>query len=150
MSLYFEEMNVGDAWVSDRRTITETDIVMFGSLTGDQHPMHFDEEFCKKNSPFKTRIAHGLLGMTYALGLLSRQDVMTTTGVAFLGYNSWKFLGPIKVGDTIKGRLSVVDKKDSGKGPGGVATFKMEVINQDDAVVQVGEYAVMVLRKPAS
>ena len=59
-SLYYEELKEGDEFVSPARTVTETDVVLFASLTGDTHPMHTNEEFAKK-TPFGTRIAHGLL-----------------------------------------------------------------------------------------
>jgi len=147
VSLYFEDMGVGMEWVSGRRTITETDVVMFGSLTGDQHPAHFDDEFCKATSPFKTRVAHGMIGLTYALGLLSQSNVMTTTALAFLGYKRWDFKGPLRIGDTIRGRLRVLDKKEARTGAG-LVTFQMSVMNQKDEEIQEGEYIVMVARKP--
>jgi len=57
---YFEEFQVGETLVSGRRTITEADVTAFAGLSGDFNPLHIDEVFAQ-STPFKGRIAHGLL-----------------------------------------------------------------------------------------
>jgi len=66
---YFEDFQVGETVVTRARTVTETDIVSFAALTGDWYPLHTDVEYAKKG-PFGERIAHGLLVLSIANGLL--------------------------------------------------------------------------------
>ena len=68
-ALFFDEFEVGQSWLSPRRTITEADIVMFAGMTGDYNPVHTDEEFAKR-TPFGTRILHGPAVFAIATGLL--------------------------------------------------------------------------------
>ena len=147
MSLYYEELNVGDEWISPGRTIGEHDLLNFAGLTGDFHQLHTDEEYCKKNSMFKTRIAHGVLGLAYGLGLLTRVDVYSTTARAFLGFTRWDFKAPIMIGDTIRARLTITGKKELKKGGVGMLTQTMAVLNQRDEIVQEGDFGMMIARK---
>ena len=71
---YFEDLNVGDRTTSAARTVTEADIVNFAGLSGDYNPIHIDETFAE-NSPFKQRIAHGLLVLSIASGLFTNTDL---------------------------------------------------------------------------
>ena len=66
--MYFEEFEVGYEMVSAARTITETDIVSFAALTGDWTQIHVNAEYAK-GTIFGQRVAHGLLGLSYAVGL---------------------------------------------------------------------------------
>ena len=107
--LYFEEFNVGDSITSAGRTITEADIVSFAALSGDWTAIHTDAEFAK-NGMFGERVAHGLLGLSIAIGAggasgLHRGDGRSPSGL------EWKFSGAIKIGDTIHVRAEVVEKK---------------------------------------
>ncbi|MBI4241201.1 MAG: acyl dehydratase, partial [Candidatus Rokubacteria bacterium] len=66
---YFEEIQVGEEYLSPGRTVTEADIVIFAGLSGDYNVLHTDAEFMK-SSIFGERIAHGLLGLGIQSGLL--------------------------------------------------------------------------------
>ncbi len=141
---YFEEIEVGEEYLSPGRTVTEADIVIFAGLSGDYNILHTDAEFMK-SSIFGERIAHGLLGVAIQSGLLTRAMRPFAT-VAFLGLR-WKFKGPIRIGDTIKVRAKVVSKKETGKPDRGIVTVERQVINQRGEVVQEGETDVMVARR---
>ncbi len=83
-------------------TISEFHINAFAGLTLDFNPLHVDEEFAKKTR-FKGRIAHGLLSLSLALGLISE-----SVGGSFLyGFDKVRFLSPIKPGDTVCSQLVV-------------------------------------------
>src|SRR6201996_2946485 len=56
---WFDQVEVGDTWRSQSRTVTETDVVNFASLTGDFNPLHVDHKYCR-TTPFGRPIAHGL------------------------------------------------------------------------------------------
>lgn len=139
--LYYEDVNEGDEWVSPSRTITETDIVNFAGLSGDFNPLHMDEEFAKKTI-FGKRIAHGLLGLAISTGLASSHPPMRT--LAFLGIKEWNFKAPIFIGDTIKVKTRVLEKRVTSKGDRGIIVWEKQIINQKGEVVQEGKTITMV------
>lgn len=141
---YFEEIEVGEEYLSPGRTVTEADIVIFAGLSGDYNVLHTDAEFMK-SSIFGERIAHGLLGLAIQSGLLTR-GMRPYATLALLGVR-WKFKGPIKIGDTIKVRAKVTAKRETGKPDRGIVTLERQVINQKGEVVQEGETDVMVARR---
>lgn len=141
---YFDEIQVGEEYVSPGRTVTETDIVLFAGLSGDYNVLHTDAEFMK-TSVFGERIAHGLLGLAIQSGLLTRGMKAYAT-LALLGVR-WKFKGPIKIGDTIRVKAKVVAKRETSKKDRGVVTLERQVVNQRGEVVQEGETDVMVERR---
>jgi 3-hydroxybutyryl-CoA dehydratase len=142
---YFEEFQVGDTVVSAGRTITETDIVNFAGLSGDYNQIHTDAEYARKGM-FGQRVAHGLLGLAVASGLATQLGFLEGTVLAFREL-AWKFSRPIFPGDTIHVKASVVSRKAMPRLGGGSITFDMHVLNQDDQVVQRGEWVVLVASK---
>jgi acyl dehydratase len=112
-------------------------------LTGDWYPLHTDVEYAKKG-PFGERIAHGLLVLSVANGLLPLYDMAI---VAFYGMDKVRFTAPTKIGDTIHVELEVVDKQDKGE-LGGVITLKESVKNQKDEAVALSTLKVFIGRKP--
>jgi len=143
---YFEDLQVGDEFVSPGRTVTEADVMMFAGLSGDYNVLHTDEEYMK-TTIFKTRIAHGLLGLAIQSGLGSRAIVPPVYTMAFLGIKEWNFKKPIYIGDTIKVKLTVQEKRESSKPGRGIVFWKREVINQHGEVVQDGVTVTMVHRR---
>lgn len=141
---YYEEFNEGDNWVTPRRTITETDVVMFTAMTGDNNPIHTDEEFAQKTI-YGGRLLHGPAGFAIATGLESRLGIKEGTAIAFLGM-TWDMRGPIKIGDTIYVKEKVTAKRLTSKGQG-IVNFHVELCNQRGEVVQAGEWKVMMIRK---
>ncbi len=139
--LYFEEFQVGDSVESVGRTITEADIVNFAALSGDWNRIHTDAEYSKQQM-FGQRIAHGLLVLSVASGLAVRLGFMEETVQAFMGLE-WDFRKPVFIGDTVRLRATVADKRPMRRLGGGVVTFKMEVLNQKDEVVQRGTWNVL-------
>src|SRR5437660_6366915 len=126
---YFDEIQVGEEYESPGRTVTEADIVIFAGLSGDYNVLHTDAEFMKQ-SIFGERIAHGLLGLAIQSGLFSRATAPYAT-LAFGGLR-WKFKAPVKIGDTIRLRAKVVEKKDLEKPDRGVVTLDRTILNQHD------------------
>ena len=142
---YFEDIQVGDEYLSPGRTITETDIVAFAGLSGDYNVLHTDAEFMK-TSIFGERIAHGLLGLSVSSGLGTRAVPEPFATMAFLGLR-WRFKGPIKIGDTIKVRMKVTAKKETSKPDRGIVTVQRVVLNQRDETVQEGDTELMIERR---
>ena len=141
-SLYFEDYNIGDAATTQGRTITETDIVNFAAFSGDWNPIHVDAEFAKAGM-FGERIAHGMLGLSIATGLAIQLGFMQETVIAFMGLE-WKFRGAIKIGDTIKVKAEIAEKKPMPRLGGGLVTFNVEVVNQRGEMCQKGTWTMLV------
>ena len=143
---YFEEFEIGDTVETGARTITETDVVLFAGLSGDYNPLHTDAEFAK-GTLFGERIAHGLLGLAVASGLASRLGFVEGTTEAFIGLE-WKFRAPIKIGDTVRMRAEVRQKKEMPRLGGGFITFDVRLLNQRDETVQKGTWTVLIKSAP--
>ena len=147
MERYYEDMDVGEEYESPARTITEADIVNFAALSGDWSPVHCDEEYCKK-TPYKTRIAHGLLGLAIAEGLKFRLPEFTNARYMASLYWNYKFTGPILIGDTVRVRVRIQSKRETKKPDRGIVVEYVSMLNQRDEVVQEGEHGLMVWRRP--
>ena len=140
----FDDIKVGEEFVSPGRTVSETDIVLFAGLSGDYNVLHTDAEHMK-SSQFGERIAHGLLGLAIQQGLAARiAPELVERPFAEL---AWKFRGPIKIGDTIHVVARVTDKRDAERPGWGIVTIERRVLNQHGEVVQEGETEHMVERR---
>jgi len=146
--LYFEEMEVGSSVVSPGRTVTEADIVAFCGISGDYNELHSNAEFAKQTL-FGQRIAHGLLGLAMASGLASRLGLMEGTAQAFMGLE-WKFKQAILIGDTVRVRVRVKKKREIKRLDGGLVFVDVAVVNQEDQVVQEGQWTVLIKSQPAT
>lgn len=139
--LLFNDLAVGDEWESPRRTVTETDVVLFATLTGDFNPLHVDHSTAK-NGPFGRPVAHGLLGLALATGLISQSPRIDT--LAFLGILEWKFHRPIVFGDTIHVVSTVESLQTQARGRRGTVTWHRRILNQDSQIVQDGRTQTLV------
>lgn len=143
---YFEDYQIGQTMTTRGRTITETDIVQFGTLTGDFNPMHFDAEYMKMHQ-IGQRIAHGMLTVSYAIGQAYQLGFLEKTVLAFREL-SMKFSVPVFIGDTIHVVIEVADLKEAARLGGGLVTFAVKVVNQAGKTVQKGEWVVLISARP--
>ncbi len=137
---FFEEYGIGENRVTKGRTITETDIVIHAGQSGDFFPHHMDEAWCN-TQPFKHRIAHGTLIFTVAVGLTA--DVVIETAMTY-GYERLRFIKPVYIGDTIKVKITITEKKEHKKPGYGLVTELVETFNQHGDVVMVCEHILLV------
>lgn len=140
MGLMYEEFSPDQTWTTQARTVTEADVATFCGVSGDYNPLHSDEEYCR-GTPFGTRIAHGPLGMSMAIGLMSQLNLINGTAMGLLNLN-WDFKGPVKIGDTVHARVRPSALRPT-KAGNGIVTLHFEVINQHGAVVQDGTATLM-------
>ena len=139
---YLEDIEAGQAWETARRTVTEADIVNFCGISGDFNALHTDERFIREETPFRERIAHGLLVLSMASGLKSDADDWHV--IAYLEEQR-RFVAPVYAGDTISARWRVEAVRRSRSRPGtGIVSLEVEVVNQDDTVVQTGTDVLLV------
>lgn len=130
MARYFDDLEVGDSFITKGRTITEADLVNFAALTWDTYPLHVDADWAA-NTMFGERIAHGMLVLSYAAGLVPMQPGPI---VAFYGMEKVRFFAPTKIGDTIRVNVELTDKEERDENVG-LATFHNTIINQREETV---------------
>ncbi|WP_414439710.1 MaoC/PaaZ C-terminal domain-containing protein [Burkholderia sp. 22PA0106] len=145
----FDDLYVGMTFRSPGRTITDADLVGFAGLTGDFSELHTSDVYAK-HSQFGRRVAHGMLGLAYAHGLMwARTGELRDTAIAFLGINDWKFAAPLFVGDTMFVNYTIRELRDSKSKPTqAIALFDVEVVNQSGEVVQRGTKALLCSKAP--
>ena len=145
---HFEDMQIGETLITHRRTITETDIVNFGCLSGDHFYAHFDE-IAAKDSFFGKRIAHGYLIISVAAGMFVEPSFGPV--IANYGLENLRFMEPVAAGDTIQVKLTVKQKvKKVPRGdeqPNGVVVWAIEVTNQHQQLVAVYDILTLVARR---
>jgi 3-hydroxybutyryl-CoA dehydratase len=126
----FDELAVGERFATRGRTIGEADITGFATLTGDTHPQHTDAEWAA-GSRFGERIAHGLLVLSYAAGLMQFEPERV---VALRRVGDAVFKQPVKIGDTIHVEGEVTSKAELDTEHGLVET-RWRVMNQRGKLV---------------
>jgi acyl dehydratase len=133
--LWFEEFTVGQVFDHPlRRTVTETDNLLFSALTHNPASLHLDAEYMKT-----TEYGRILVNSCFTLGLMvgiSVNDTTQGTAVANLGWDEVRFPAPIFVGDTLRIETEVLDLRPSQSRPGqGIVTFAHRAYNQDGTLV---------------
>ncbi|MDX6666249.1 MAG: 3-hydroxybutyryl-CoA dehydratase [Solirubrobacteraceae bacterium] len=126
----YEQLAVGHEFVSRGRTVTESDVVAFAALTGDWHPQHADAEWAA-SSAFGERIAHGMLIVSFAVGLVPFDPDRV---VALRRISDATFKRPVRFGDTLHVAGSVADLRELDDETG-LVTWSWKVLNQDGKLV---------------
>ena len=145
---YWDDAQEGDSCVNPVYDVTEERINAYAVLTGDYTPVHIDEDYAK-TTPFGTRVAHGLLGLSIADGLKTQSEYRFVPGMS-LGW-TWDFLLPIKINDQLRVTFRVTGLRTSKSRPGwGIVIFPSELINQHGQVVHKGEHRLMIPRRPGT
>ena len=148
-SWYFEDFEPGQSFMSQGRTILDGDIAGFGAWSWDTNPIHTDADLMT-SSRFGQRIAHGILGISVAMGLASRLGVFESCSVALLSIEDWKFRAPVIVGDTLRCRVEILSARLTSTRESGVLDRRFTLLNQRDDVVQVGRIGLLVSTRPRS
>jgi acyl dehydratase len=132
---FFEEWTIGDRMEHEiRRTVTETDNLLFTTMTHNPQPLHLDAEFARE-SEFGQILVNGTFTFALMVGL-SVGDTTLGTLVANLGYDKLVMPKPVFIGDTMRATSEVAELKESKSRPNaGIVTFGHELINQRGEVV---------------
>jgi len=139
---YFEDVPVGDAVRTPGRTVTEADVVTFSGITGDYEALDRT-----RGEPGAPAIVPDDLIVMLTSGLGFRVPGPQPRILAFMVLE-WRFLLPVRVGDTVHCRIRITAKR--GLKEGGVVVEKREIINQRGEVVQEGEYKLLIERRPGA
>ena len=135
--LYFDDFKVGDRFRSPGRTLGDAHFLLFSGLTGDNHPLHYDEEYARQTR-FGARVAHGLLVMAMsALGGSPMSPRLEASMVAFLEQGS-RFLKPVVLNDTVHAEFEVAALER--KGDRGILRLRIAMVNQRNEAVLEGHH----------
>jgi acyl dehydratase len=148
--LYYEEFSVGQRFEHlVRRTVTETDNLLFCALTMNPAAIHLDAEYAK-GTPFGERIVNSV----FTLGLLTGLSVYDTTFGTTLGNLGWeevRFPRPVLIGDTLRAATAVVSKRESqSRQDSGIVVFEHRAFNQRDEEVASCRRSALMLKRPAA
>jgi acyl dehydratase len=148
--LYFEEFSVGQRFEHlVRRTVTETDNLLFSALTMNPAALHLDAEYAK-STPFGERLVNSV----FTLGLLTGLSVYDTTYGTTLGNLGWeevRFPKPVLIGDTLRAETTVFSKRESGSRPdSGIVVFEHRAFNQRNEEVVSCRRSALMMKRPAA
>jgi len=130
LSAPFERLTRGERFTTRGRTVTEADVVAFAAQTGDFHPQHVDAAW-SASSAFGERIAHGMLVLSYAVGLVGFDPDKV---LALRRVSDAVFKRPVKLGDSIHVEGSVLELREV-SGEAGLVTLGMRILNQHGQTV---------------
>ncbi|MFZ5705334.1 MAG: MaoC family dehydratase [Pseudomonadota bacterium] len=147
---WFDEWTVGDRLAHEiRRTVTETDNLLFSTMTHNPQPLHIDAEAARQ-SEFGQILVNGTFTFALMVGL-SVGDTTLGTLVANLGYDKLVMPKPVFIGDTMRAETEIVELRPSRSRPdAGIVTFRHRLLNQRDEVVCECLRSALLQRKPAA
>ena len=141
---FFEDFAVGETRQMLGRTITEADIVAHAGQTGDFFPHHMDAEWCATQD-FKRRMAHGTLIFSVGVGMTATD--INPRAMSY-GYDRLRFIRPVFIGDTIRARTTIREKRDHPRRAShGVVVELLEVSNQAGETALTCEHLYLVERR---
>lgn len=143
---YFDDFELGETFYIPSRTLTDANFLAFQAVSGDNHPIHYDREYCRRHGHDEL-LAHGLqvLAQTAAgASILPHQ-----MGEALIGFleQSSRFLKPVYAGDTLYSSLKITGLKP--QNTTGVMTCAATVHNQDGVLVLDGWHKYLLRKRPA-
>ena len=137
----FDDLRAGDTFVSRGRTVTEADVVQFAALTGDWHPAHTDVTWATENV-FGERVAHGMLVVCYAIGLVPNDYVL-----ALRRLKNLVFKRPVFFGDTMRVEGRVIRTTPMSDEVGMIGG-RWRIVNQDSETIAKLELEALWRREP--
>ena len=147
---YFDELEVGRVYQhAIRRTVTETDNVLFSTMTHNPAPLHIDHEYMRTQSEFGRPLVNSFFTLGLIVGI-SINDITLGTTVANLGIEEARFPSPLFVGDTVHVVSEVIALRPSRSRPtNGILTLEHRGYNQADVLVATCRRNVLLLRRPS-
>lgn len=146
--LYFEDVDVGDTAATETgRTISEADVYTQAGLSGSYNRLHVDEEYMR-TTEYGERLVQNTLLITVMEGLNRRLGWDWNT-IAAYGRENLRFTAPVFIHDTVRLEGEITDKRERSD-DAGVVTITHELFNQDDDVVLVGDYLLLIERRDAA
>jgi acyl dehydratase len=132
--LTWEEHEIGASYETLGRTVSEADVAAFVNLCGFNEPLFMDMEYVARESVFKGRPSPGAFTFALSEGLVMQTGLIHGTGMSYLG-SDVRVVAPVLVGDTIRVRVGIVDKRETKKPDRGIVTYRHQVVKQRSEVV---------------
>jgi len=148
-ALFFEDYETDFELTTARRTIGETEIVLFATMTG-LHEAPFMSDVDAAEGVFGSRVSPALLTMAIAEGLVVLSGLLHGTAIAFLSVGNVRTPRPVLLGDTVRASVRLLDKRLTSKGHAGVVITTHQVLNQRDEIVMEYEMTRMIKLRPAA
>lgn len=147
--LYFEAFEVGHLFHHAlRRTVTETDNVLFSSMTLNPQPLHLDRHFCETQTEWGQPLMNSLFTLGLMIGI-SVHDTTLGTTIANLGMTEVRFPSPLFQGDTLHVTTEVVATRESNSRPdAGIVEFEHKALNQHDTLVAICRRQALMRKTP--
>ena len=146
--LYYEEFSVGQVFEHPiRRTVTDTDNILFTTMTHNPARLHLDDEYMKNETEFGGIIVNSMFTLSLMIGITVYDTTLGTT-VANLGMDEIKFPNPVFPGDTLNVQTEILEKRDSKSRPNnGIVLFQHRAYNQEEKLVATCNRSGLMLRK---
>lgn len=134
-SLYFDDLEVGQVYRSASRTLSEADLTMFSMFSGDWNRVHSDAEHMKDEGG---RLLHGVLGIAVVTGLMDKVGWFANSAIAMTGIDEWKFLRPLRIGDTVTMEMEILGTRLVSAGDKGFVDRRFTLFDQHGNKAQEG------------
>ena len=144
---FFDDLSVGDRFVTQGRTLTPADVLLWAMYSGDMNPMHVDDEFAREYGIYGGVFPAGLAVVGIASGLNERLGLFVGTGLAMTG-QTIRYRKPVLPGDTIRVQLEVRTLTPHPRRPAGTAEFGYEIVTSDGTVCIEGEWGILLAARP--
>lgn len=141
---YFDDFELGEIFRAPSRTMSDAYFQVFQAASGDNHPIHYDREYCKRHG-HRDILAHGYQVLIQTCPGATMLPHMIDESMIALIEQSSKFLGPVYSGDTVYPALTIIDLK--AQRTTGVITLRATVHNQDGDMVMDGDLKLLVRRR---
>lgn len=148
-AVFFHELTAGSEFTGSGRTLTEADLSIACMITGDWHPIHSDATYARRRG-LAGRLFHGSFGILIATGMATSLPSFSDEIVGATGIRDWSYRLPLFVGDTVRVRAVILDKRVTSDQQRAIIERRLFLINQDDKVVQDGITGAMVRLKSNS
>src|SRR5438132_6908600 len=147
--LTYEQHEIGARYETLGRTVGDADISAFVNLCGFTEPLFMDMEYVAKESVFKGRPVPGAFTFCLSEGLIMQTGLIHGTGMSYLG-SQIKIVAPVLVGDTLRVRVGITEKRETKKPDRGIVTYRHEVVNQRGELVLEAVIKRMIRRAAAT
>ena len=142
---WFEDLAVGERFFIPSRTMTEAHFAAFQTISADNHPIHYDVEYCRERG-HQGPLAHGFQILSFtAAGASTFAHAIGDALIAFVEQSS-KFLKPVYAGDTLYPMLEIAALTPQRST--GVVTLRVSVHNQNGELVLSGEQKILLRKRP--
>lgn len=145
--IWYEDFIPGTVLQSALRLITLADIEDYARLTGENHPVHMDDDFARE-AGFSGRITHGLFNLALIEGLKAEMGGFDRSVTASLGWTDIKFSAPLYPQEQVYLKLEFIDRRLTSKPGRGIATERGYLMKADGTEVVRGDHLIFLSNRP--